>query len=231
MCSRNRTQAAASRRSDIDSGTSLTPTGIDHLFYACADLQTGMEEIESLLGVRPVAGGRHPFYGTHNALLSLGAGTYLEVIARDPELAEPERGALVDLAPGDPSRLMTWVYRVRDLDSAKLRADEAGLGLGDVQAGSRANADGSEVRWRLTDPYALPMSGVIPFLIHWGDTEHPSKVFPVAGHCRRILLKHPDEKRVRQQLSTLKIDAEVEAGDSAAVCAEVDTPQGRVIIR
>ena len=84
--------------------------GIDHLLYASASLEQGMDEIESLLGVRPVRGGRHPQYGTHNALLSLGTGTYLEVIARDPDLATPRRGFWVDVVPGAKSRLMTWVF-------------------------------------------------------------------------------------------------------------------------
>ena len=44
---------------------SIAPTGIDHLVYACANLEHGMDEIEALLGVRPVRGGHHPQYGTH----------------------------------------------------------------------------------------------------------------------------------------------------------------------
>lgn len=63
---------------------------LDHLVYAVADLLAGMDEIEQLLGVRPVAGDRHPQYGTHNALLSLGPKTYLEIVAADPDRTPPE---------------------------------------------------------------------------------------------------------------------------------------------
>ncbi len=206
----------------------IAPTGVDHLFYACANLEQGMDEIEDLLGVRPVAGGRHPLYGTHNALLSLGAGTYLEVIARDPELPEPATGFLVDLGPDEPSRLMTWIYRVPDIDNAKRRAESAGLG--EVQAGSRTNSDGSEVRWQLTDPYALPMGGVIPFLINWGQTVHPSLVFPEGGEFRRLVVRHFDVEEVRQKLAVIGAGVEVELGERAEVMAEIETAMGVVTI-
>jgi hypothetical protein len=56
----------------------------DHLVVAARELAVGVAWVESRLGVPMGAGGRHDVMGTHNRLLSLGPGRFLEVIAIDP---------------------------------------------------------------------------------------------------------------------------------------------------
>ncbi|MGI9203943.1 MAG: VOC family protein, partial [Woeseiaceae bacterium] len=146
------------------SGSVHLPEGIDHLVYASPTLERGMDAIDALLGVRPIPAGRHSRFGTHNALLSLGPSTYLEVIAPDPDLPPPGRGRLVDLAEGQLPHLITWVLRVRDLAAFVKDPARAASGIGKVESGNRQQADGSMIEWQLTDPYVMPMNGAIPFL-------------------------------------------------------------------
>lgn len=208
-----------------------TTAGIDHLVYASSSLQLGMDEIEELLGVRPVQGGHHPQYGTHNALLSLGAGTYLEIIARDPDLPLPERGALVDIPDGGESRLVTWVFRAPDIHQSSEALKSLGIDPGPVESGSRRKPEGSMISWELTDPYALPLDGAVPFLINWGRTVHPSEAAPSGGRLVELVIEHPDADRVRSAMSALGANVRVIVGDQYRISATVETQNGSVTIQ
>ena len=61
-------------------------TQFDHLVVAAR-----VDYIEEKLGVVMPYGGQHPKMGTHNHLIQLGNGTFLEVIAIKPELPSPQR--------------------------------------------------------------------------------------------------------------------------------------------
>jgi len=212
-------------------GASMLPTGIDHLVYASTDLQRGMDEIEALLGVRPVRGGHHPQYGTHNAQLSLGPGIYLEIIARDPGLPAPERGALIDIPAQGRSSLITWVFRTEDIHNTAAAARAAAIGLGPVQSGSRIKPDGGEIRWQLTDPYAMPMEGAVPFLIDWGNTVHPSAVVPSGGQLVELVIEHPEADRLRRALSVLGAEVQVIDSDEFRIAAAIEGKNGLITLR
>jgi len=185
-----------------------------------------MDAVEASLGVRPIPGGRHPQFGTHNALLSLGPDTYLEVIARDPGLPAPGRGRLVDLSEGQVPRLITWVLRAHDLASFAQGPARAAAGIGRIEEGSREQADGSLVEWLLTDPYAMPMSGAVPFLINWGNTAHPARIFPGAGTLAGLRIEHPFPEQVREALESLHTSAEVVEADDFRLTAQIQTIDG-----
>ena len=91
----------------------MTPQSVepDHLVVAALTLAEGSAWIQRRLGQPLQPGGKHIAMGTHNALLSLGPGFFLEVIAIDPEGKPPPRPRWFDLDdPGLKSR--TW-RRVR----------------------------------------------------------------------------------------------------------------------
>lgn len=203
---------------------------IDHLIYAVPDLDAGIGEIEARLGVRPVVGGRHPDYGTHNALLSLGPQTYLEIMAPDPELPRPERGRLFGLDDLERPRLATWVLREEKIDAAAQRARAAGVDLGPVTPGSRQNPDGTVLSWKLSDPWAERLGWTVPFLIAWGDTPHPAASAPRAGTLAGLRIGHPRPEKVRKALDALGVGVEVERAPSARVVAMIRTEAGEVEI-
>lgn len=202
---------------------------IDHLVFTAPDLKMGMDKVEKQLGVRPVMGGRHPDFGTHNALLSLGQSTYLEIIAPDPGLAAPERGRLFEQFYERGPRLTNWVLRVEDIARAREKAVQRGLGLGPIQSGQRQKPDGSLLTWKLTDPYALPMEGAIPFLIHWGDTPHPAQSLPGAGALLELKIEHPDPEFLKQKLQGFDTPVHILTGREVRLKAKIKTPDGRTV--
>jgi len=214
-------------------GTQATtlPKNVDHLIFAIADLDAGIDRFEQLLGVRPVRGGRHPEYGTHNAQLSLGATTYLEIIAPDPQADVVERVPLFGPDGFRQPRLVTWVLRSESIEETAALATAKGVGLGSVEAGKRVKPDGTVVSWKLTNPSAMPLDGAVPFLISWGDTPHPAGGAPRAGELVGIGIEHPEPERVRQALTALGVEMVVHSGDQFRMSARIRTSRGEVEIR
>ena len=101
----------------------------DHLAVAAVSLDEGAAAIEAALGVPLQAGGKHAAMGTHNRLLSLGPGEYLEVIAIDPGAPAPARARWFGLDGfAGTARPRAWILRCADLDVALVDAPE-GSGL------------------------------------------------------------------------------------------------------
>lgn len=208
------------------------PRRTDHLIYGAPDLERGADEIERLLGVRPAGGGRHEQWGTRNALLSLGEATYLEVMAPDPELPEPDEGRLFALDELEAPRLVTWAVRADGIEEVAARARDRGVGLGPVESGSREQPDGTVLSWRLTDPRALPNGGAVPFLIDWGETPHPAESAREGGELAGLRIRHPEPDGARTALEALGAGgATVEEGPGPELVAVVRTGTGVVEVR
>jgi hypothetical protein len=204
---------------------------IDHLIYGAPDLETGTREIEALLGVRPAPGGKHVGIGTHNALLGLGAGVYLEVIALDPDQHERLRPLPYGLDAISKPRLITWAVRTPDIDERTRRARAASVDLGAVQAMSRERPDGTRLEWQLTRSSRLVGDGLIPFLIQWAPGLHPSETSP-AG-CRFVSLRgeHPEPDRITRMLEAMGVVLPVTAGIEPALVVTIEGRNGIVKLR
>jgi glyoxalase-like protein len=202
---------------------------IDHVVFGARQLAGGIAALEQALHVRAVPGGRHPAWGTHNALLGLDPACYVEVLAPDPE-AEAPATALAGREVPDSPRLLSWAARTGDLEAAVARAGARGMDLGSIHAGSRARPDGSLLSWRLTDIQAPRWDGIVPFLIDWGSSEHPSVTLPRAGELVSLRAEHPDPLRVRAALEALGVTMLVERGPQARLRALVRTPHGTVTL-
>ena len=202
---------------------------VDHLVYGVADLGAGVAELAGRLGVRAAPGGKHVGRGTHNALLGLGGGAYLEIIAVDPE-QPAARAPLFALGALRLPRLVGWACAAPDIEERVRAARRRGYEPGPVEAMSRATGDGSVLRWRLTPP--SPASRlVVPFLIDWGDTPHPSRTAPAGVRLVELSAEEPAPRPSRAALEALGVDVRIEPGAEPALIATLDAPSGRVVLR
>lgn len=204
---------------------------IDHVVYGVDDLKTGVNELARRLGVRPAAGGRHVGRGTHNALLALGGQTYLEIIAQDPDQSRPEGPLSFALDRVQLPRLVGWAGRSTDIDAQVNGARQHGYDPGEVQTMSREQPDGTVLEWRLTRQEPDPERLVLPFLIDWGTSPHPSKSAPAGVRLVELRAQHPDPDQVRSALDALGLHLRVDEGPEPALVAVLDTPKGRVVLR
>ena len=202
---------------------------VDHLVFAGPDLRDAVDRVERRVGVRPVPGGRHPDWGTRNALLALGRERYLEVIGPDPEAAGAERAPPFGIDRLAAPRLVTWALRVDDPAERAARARERGLELGPVLDGRRERPDGTTLAWRLTDPTAERGDGLVPFLIAWEGDEHPADAIPSAGALVALRAEHPEPERIRALLGALGvIGLSVDRGSGRRLVALLRTGKGPV---
>jgi hypothetical protein len=204
--------------------------GLDHLVYASPDLQQAIEAVRALTGVEPVLGGSHPGRGTQNALLSLGADSYIEILAPDRAQSAEALARSADRIPEAP-RVIGWAAKCDDLERAVEMAASGGLDLGRIEAMSRTLPTGEQLAWRLTRG-TPPGDGLVPFLIDWGETPHPAPRAPSGCHLRSLQAEHPDPVRVKEYLALLGLQGtlEVAHGPVARLLMTLVTPNGEVVL-
>ncbi|MBT9597371.1 MAG: VOC family protein [Vitreoscilla sp.] len=202
---------------------------LDHLTLVAPDLAGGADAVSRWLGVPLQPGGEHPRMGTHNRLLRLGEGRFLEVIAPNPAAPAPARPrwfGLDRLAASVPPRLATWVARTSDL---RALADEIRPVLGEVETMTRG-----DLRWliTLTPDGGLPLGGLAPALIEWPVGVHPASRLPDQGCALVRLTAHSaDAPRLQHWFERLGLADDISVvalpeGVPPYLEADIQTPSG-----
>ena len=206
---------------------------LDHLVYACPDVDAGASVIEDLTGVRAVAGGTHGGRGTHNCLLTFDDRTYFEIIGIDPNQPKPEGPRAFGLDDSDGPELVAYAIHPTGDESledvaAAIRA--GGFDPGNIIDMSRLKPDGELLSWRLTigGGSGVGNLGALPFAIDWGASPSPASSLPSMGRLASLKISHPDGA-IRACLKNLNLGLELAEGPAALV-ATVETKKGLVDI-
>jgi hypothetical protein len=203
---------------------------VDHLVIGVPHLSVATDWAIQHLGQPPVYGGQHLGFGTHNSLLGLGPSTYLEFLAPDPKQTPPASGYWMKVDQVQTPRFIRWAARSQHIQEDVAKAAAAAWDLGKVLPGNRQRADGSSLRWQLSDPNQNSSEGVLPFLIDWGDSIHPASGLPQVGQLISLTLSHPDAGRIQQQLASIGIDLPVRLNPAPGLSARIFSASGTITL-
>jgi len=208
-------------------------TNLDHIVIGAASLEQGVAYVKERLGVEIPKGGEHPAMGTHNHLMQLGGGVFLEVIAINPMAPAPSRPRWYGL--DDPyvrcrlkrePQLLTWVVNVADIVSVQAQAQ---FSFGEAIPVSRG-----DLNWLfgIPDDGRLLAGGLLPYLIQWQTEVHPvGRMRDMGCRLRGLEIHHPRpdwlssilsaiEARKFVQLERLPVDA------TPFLQVHIETPTG-----
>jgi hypothetical protein len=207
---------------------------IDHIIWACADLEIGSRRFEALTGVRPRFGGVHAGGATHNALVGLGSHCYLEILAPvGPPAAADDAWVRIMHTAKEP-RVLT--YCLRSGSSLQQLADiAAGLGWQNavVASNGRKTPAGVELRWQWFAPVSESYGLAFPFFIDWLDSVHPARSssaeFPAGTiELQRFAVGHPNARGLEHVLGLFGATIATYAADQSGFQVQLATPRGIV---
>jgi hypothetical protein len=197
---------------------------IDHVILGIDDLDRGVKAFEAATGVKPVYGGKHPG-GTHNALVSLGDGIYLEILAVQQGVTIPP-----DYADLKKMKTLTPIgWAVSSSDSAELRnrLSAAGIAVSEPVDGSRTTPTGSTLSWQ---SFALNENSLeVPFFIVWSkQTAHPSTTSPSGCKLQQWSVASPRVKDLERLGQALNLRVDVAESKTTSMRLSLTCPKGAV---
>lgn len=133
-----------------------TSLRFDHIIIAVRDVDAAIADYQAL-GFAVYYGGKHTHKNTHNGLISLADGSYLELLAPvDPDEID---GTIALLAEGEGYGGYALLSEALAADAARLTA--AGMSFVGPSDGHRTRYDGERIVWQ-----AINLEGTrSPFLI------------------------------------------------------------------
>jgi hypothetical protein len=194
---------------------------LDHLVITAETLEDGVAWAEDRLGVSFLAGGKHARYATHNRLLGLADGLYLEVITADPNAScDGARWFGLDKFSGPP-RLANWICEPDDFHEFM------------VYGMRKVSMERGDLRWDMGVPEdgSMPLGGGFPTILHWHTDKPPGRSLAPSGCALQTLtIAHPQADVIKNSLSSKLTDPRVRfvVAQEIQLSAAFETPRGMV---
>jgi catechol 2,3-dioxygenase-like lactoylglutathione lyase family enzyme len=151
---------------------------IDHVATAVTDLKTMRPRFEAVTGITMEYGGRHSNHASEMALASFPDGSYIEMIAIQPD-ADPKAVAAHEWSQflrrnAGPT---AWALSVVDLKAERTRLQATGVRVSEAVPNGRTRPDGVKLSWATVEMGNGPRGAFLPFLIQ-DFSRRQDRVYP-----------------------------------------------------
>jgi Glyoxalase-like domain len=207
---------------------------LDHVMWACDDLERGSRRFETLTGVKPRYGGVHASGLTHNALVPLGPRCYLEILApTGPQTPADDAWCRLARTAHEPRILTYCVRSSRPLSELAQTAEGLGAHKAEVSGNGRTTPEGVKLSWQWLAPTIDRFGLAFPFFIDWLDSPHPAEspgATQSGGEIRLgdFAVGHPDAVDLRQTLARLGASIDTYPAVKIEFRLQLHTPLGVV---
>ena len=150
----------------------------------------------------------------------------MEVIA--PDMAQDLKGNLgsqLTTLPGPV--LYTFAVSCPDIDATQSRLEAIGMQMPPPITMSRELASGQELVWRVARIGGHSFGPLIPFLIDWGNSPHPSESLPSECKLEDFWISHSNSMELNNVMQAIGVSIECREG-AAALHATLRTPAGLI---
>jgi catechol 2,3-dioxygenase-like lactoylglutathione lyase family enzyme len=120
--------------------------GFDHIVIAVDDLDAAIQDYTDL-GFTVLPGGRHANGATHNALVVLADGSYLELMALTGDGPQNDAADYSFLLQ-DGEGFVGYCLTSDDLDADAMQMSARGVEIGHLTDGGRKRQDGTDLKWQ-----------------------------------------------------------------------------------
>jgi len=191
-------------------------------------LDDAIAEFARATGVTAVRGGRHPGRGTENALVSLGHGTYLELIAPVPGASATDPFIIAALQSMPKLTPVGWAVHLDDAAATAERLRAAGIGVEGPHPGSRVTPAGDTLQW-VTLGLTTLNTDAAPFFIQWGSAvRHPSTTSPAGCDLQTLQLTDPASAEINRALDVAGSAIRSQQGPATKIALKIRCGRGVV---
>lgn len=143
----------------------MRPVRLDHVIYAVTDLRSAVHRFADEYGLESVGGGEHREFGTRNAIVPVGQGQFIELMAIADEGSQHPLVLSLSAWLRGGDHLVAVCLRPDDLDEVSERLSIQ------ITPAERHNPEGEVLRWRLAGVQAALGPERLPFFIDWQGAE------------------------------------------------------------